>query len=341
MSANPERWLPVSFSFGSKDISIRWLDFGTKLLSEPFFSQTVRQLKRHSPAARERVTGSETLIKIASKCIAQTPAGIIFHVSRCGSTMIANALKLGVGCAVLSEASAIGSLFSDVLDDSVHLRSTERDERVTMLVNSVVRLYSASFGPQIIIKTHAANILHIARFRTVWPSVPFLIVIRDPIEVLMSNLANPSGWLSSMCNPTTGPNLFGLMPSQVQTMSVEQYASFGLGRFLEAASANFDENCWIVDYKVLNSSTVKMIFDLFDIRIPEIKLSALDRSLAIYSKDPLTERAFRFDSEDKQLRASSSLRQLAMCWTDRPYLDLQKRKSLSTRGVGSKESLVI
>src|ERR1019366_5688912 len=96
-------WLPIGFTFGPQ-VSVRWLEFGGRSLSEPFFGQSVRALRCSKPPARERVTNLQTLFDVASAYREVEPSGLIFHVSRCGSTFLTNILKAGAGVLALSEA---------------------------------------------------------------------------------------------------------------------------------------------------------------------------------------------------------------------------------------------
>src|SRR4029450_14106661 len=94
MTAHAEsNWLPVRFSFTPRSVSVRWLDFGRTTLSQPFFNQTLRQLRRTEPPASERMTDLSELLRSRAAFDAVRPAGIIFHVSRCGSTFLPNGLK--------------------------------------------------------------------------------------------------------------------------------------------------------------------------------------------------------------------------------------------------------
>ena len=50
-------------------------------------------------------------------------------------------------------------------------------------------LYTACFGLQEVIKAHTANILQISSVRSIWPSVSFIVNVRNSVEVMASNLA--------------------------------------------------------------------------------------------------------------------------------------------------------
>ena len=205
-------WLPVRFAFTPRSVSVRWMDFGQTTLSEPFFNQTLRQLRRTEPPAPERMTDLSELLKSRAAVTPVRPAGIIFHVSRCGSTFLANGLKAAEDVIVLSEAAVFGVFFlPQVFRASPYPEEGWDDARRTLL-ECVISLYAHRLGHRtqhVVIRCHAASMLQIRLVRSVWPDVPMVVLIRDPVEVMVSNLARPSAWLRSKNTPLRARAAFG------------------------------------------------------------------------------------------------------------------------------------
>jgi hypothetical protein len=325
--SDSERWLPVSFNFSPTAASVRWVAFGHKRLSEPFFNHTVQHLRKSIPAAPERSTALTALLEAAAPTPHVEPAGVIFHVSRCGSTLLANVLKTGKEVVVMAEANPFGILFQPRLFHNSALQNVNPQEIRKLLLDSVVRLYAAAFGSRLIIKCHAATILEIALIRSVWPTVPFLVLIRDPVEVMVSNLAKPSGWVRSMYRSSTQRNLFGLEYRQIHQMSMEEYCARGLGRFLQAAVEQLDRNCWVLDYDDLNVSNLYKVSQLFHVSLPTSDSPEFQEAFLSYSKYRSTPEMFQGDRERKQREAPPSLRSWAAQWAQEPYRKLRKEGS--------------
>ena len=95
-------WLPVRLSFHGHKPRVEWLFFGHKVLSEPFFQQSVSRLRADNQNVATRTTGPNILLRCKQEI---PPSGFIFHVSRCGSTLLSNALKTVPGMVVISEAN--------------------------------------------------------------------------------------------------------------------------------------------------------------------------------------------------------------------------------------------
>jgi hypothetical protein len=315
------RWLPVSFNFGSSPPTVTWMDVGTKRISEPFYNQTILNLRSES-SAPERTTGIEELIKIADSFPCIDPAGIIFHVSRCGSTLLTNAFKAGGECTTLSEAYVIDSLVRQSTFQNVEIGVEGVENVRSRLLRAVVSLYTACFGLQVVIKAHTTHILHISRLRLVWPSVPFIVNIRNPVEVMASNLARPADWLRSIVASYDEENVFGFTGPQTRQMTMEEYCARGLGKFLEAANGDLDNRCFVMDYQYMTLESIYKAARLINLEMPGTHSTQIANAFQTYSKDPAGTRIYVDDRDWKQRNAPPSVHSLAAQWVQGPYQKL-------------------
>jgi hypothetical protein len=323
-----DRWLPIGFRFNSPAPSVTWLDVGPKKISEPFYGQTIRNA-RSAPSTSERTTGIEKLIQIADSFPSIDPAGIIFHVSRCGSTLLTNAFKAGGECTTLSEASVIESLVRENTFQGVAIGIEGVDNIRGRLLRAVVSLYTACFGLPVVIKAHTTDILLISRLRVTWPSVPFIVNVRNPVEVMASNLAAPADWLRSIIAPYGEENVFGFTGPETRQMTMEEYCARGLGRFLEAANAQLDEQCWVLDYKHMNLENIYKAAQLINLEMPQTHAAQIASAFQTYSKDPAGTRTYVEDGDWKQRTAPPSVHSLAAQWTMGPYQKLLETSTFS------------
>jgi len=317
-----QRWLPVDFTFRRRETSVRWLDFGSKLLSEPFFHQTIRALRSRRPPANERLTDLQELLNVAAQLRNITVSGIIFHVSRCGSTLLANALGSARGSTVLSEARPTGFLFQENALKALGFPVEECLSLRRQLLDATISLYGASPGiedPRVIVKCHAASMLHIASVRSLWPTVPFLILIRDPVEVIVSNLSRPAGWVKARLRSMTGQTMFGLTANEAQKMSTEEYCARGLREFCASALGQLDTNSRVLDYEQVNEATIFKVADFFGIQLPAADSPEFKKIMLTYAKDPDRARPFENDRTRKQREATDSVRNHVSNWTQEPY----------------------
>jgi hypothetical protein len=334
-----ERWLPIGFRFNSSACSVGWLDFGSKSLSDPFFDHTVSHLRSSWPPAAERQTSVEELIQIADSFPSIAPAGVIFHVSRCGSTLLTNTLKAGGECTALSEAPMIDSL---IRQNSFHGISVgvEGDDNIRRrLLQAVVSLYTACFGLQLVIKAHTTNILHISRVRSVWPSVSFIVNVRNPVEVMASNLAMSADWVRSILAPYGQDNVFGFTGPETRQMTIEQYCARGLGKFFEAANAQLDDKCYVLDYSHMTLDNIYRVADLMGVKMPETCTAQITSAFLGYSKDPAGRTAYEDDRDWKRRESPPSVHSLAAEWAMKPYQRLiQAPTALTTPPIVTTDS---
>jgi len=322
-----ERWLPITVNFNPTMVSVQWMEFGSKTITEPFFQQTVRRLKTASPPAAERVTSLSTLIEAAEALPTVRPAGLIFHVSRCGSTLLANALRTADDVVLLSEARPVGAFFRpNVFKDSPFPSEGWADAR-RMLLDCISTLYAHSTGgpdPKLVIKCHAASVLQIALIRSVWPDVPFVVVVREPVDVIISNMAKAAGWLKSRKRPRISAFMFGWKPDEIQGMSAEEFCARGIGRFCEAALNALGPYCRVIDYESLDAERMRAIAEFFGISLPPADAPRFRKAIDTYAKDPEGKRAFASDRERKRQEATDAVKLAAQRWAQGPYEALRR-----------------
>ena len=105
-------WLPIDAVVTKERPGLIWMDMRGVSFSEPFFQQTVERLRAERPARPEVFTEFDALVQLEKISDSLRPSGFIFHSSRCGSTLVANACKALNNSIVISEAYAVDKLVS-------------------------------------------------------------------------------------------------------------------------------------------------------------------------------------------------------------------------------------
>jgi hypothetical protein len=115
---------------------------------------------------------------------------MIFHMSRCGSTLISQMLKAIAGVAVFSEPSPVNSV----------VRAPEFgidvcEEKHADWLRRIVRALGSALGQRAyFLKLDCWHAVDLPLFRCAFPSVPWIFAYRDPLEVLASHAAEPAEW---------------------------------------------------------------------------------------------------------------------------------------------------
>ena len=106
-------------------------------LTEPFFQQTVDRAKADKRRG-ERFTEFDVLLQLEKALDSVSPTGFIFHSSRCGSTLVANACRVVTDSIVISEANAIDKLSHGSLPTRLKAASKNRSIRCSCAVWSTL-----------------------------------------------------------------------------------------------------------------------------------------------------------------------------------------------------------
>jgi hypothetical protein len=329
----PVGWLPIAIDFDPRPsimphAPVRWMEFGSSPLDEPFVAHSIKRLRAGSPPAREIETDLDTLLRVGGKLPAVQPAGFIFHISRCGSTLVANALKTAEGALVVSESPPLTSLLlpePESFGAYVGARWERLRRNTLQSLFSLFAHYRTGEAERLVIKFASVNTLSMRVVRACFPGVPCLIVVRDPAEVMVASLRG-GGWMSFKSSPEVARRIFG-WPEEVRScaeMSDEEYGARVLGRYLSSALDAFDQRCMVVDYEDLNQKRMREIAAFFGLVIPETGKD-LEAVFGFYAKDPARRLRFKDDRREKQKQMSAALRTAARQWARTTYFELRSR----------------
>lgn len=312
-------WLPVDLKTDSP--SVTWMEFCSAPLAHPFFVDTVLKLRHGFPPAKELKTDIEAILATAGQLSTVTPAGLIFHMSRCGSTLMSNALRLGESTVVVSEADPITNLFVPYNASTVAYPLDQWLPLQVKLLESLATIfahYRTGRKERLIIKFTSWNIISWPVIHSIWPDVPSLILIRDPIEVMISNLSQSFSWMKLKTYPLDS----GELP--VTQMDELEYCARIIGKLCEAGVQLSDGHCQVLDYEHMNANTIRDAADFLGVQLPDN--DRLDRVLRVHAKDPRQRRAFNDDRQRKQQSATQSMRRAVLQWASEPYAQLRERE---------------
>jgi hypothetical protein len=251
--------------------------------------------------------------------------GLIF-ISRCGSTLIANALRTTRQTTVISEAQPITSLFLPCVPTLCPVPKEHCPNLRRTVLQSLANIYGnypKSPLVHLIIKFTSWNLLSISLIRSLWPTVPCVIVIRDPVEVIVSHLTKPAAWKAYKAQPLVACEIFGFTFSHrsLLAMSIEEYYARIVGRLCVAAAKVTSRDCRVCDYNDIGPRRVAQIAELF--QTAACDLIKLEQVLSIYAKDKSSKLRFKDDREEKQRSATDGVKKSVERWARTPYDELR------------------
>lgn len=169
-------WLPVHLLPGSPQL-LQWMRFDAQPFREPFFEDTIQRVRLLYPENRSRFR-AVTPLHLDNTGVA--PDLLVYHVSRCGSTLLTQLLGEDERICTLSEVP----LFDELLVTSMP------DVQRQSVMNGVAALLRRGATYQLI-KCDSWHILHAHRLRFIFPETPVVFLYRHPHEVWRSHKKSP------------------------------------------------------------------------------------------------------------------------------------------------------
>lgn len=290
-------WVPAMIRRDGTELLLEWCHLGDIRFTDPFFEQSIDRAMR---APFNLLFSHRTpLREVAGQSPELNLAGLIFHMSRCGSTVVSNMLAALPENVVLSEPAPLDQLLRLVMPNMPQ-------DRLVDLMRGFVAALARKRREQerdLFIKLDAWHVLLLPLFRRAFPDVPWLFVYRDPLEVLASIVKDRPRQLFPHWIP---PALLSLASAPVD---LDDYGAQVIANFLQAAIAHHDDGGLLVEYGELPEAACTRIRDHFGLRYREADLAMMRAAALSHAKRP-SER-FRPDGAAKRQEASEEIRRLA------------------------------
>lgn len=289
-AAPPAGWLPVAVSPGED--AVDWAFFGARRLEESFFGESVPKVWS---TPLNRLLRLRTPLSALEGLAGPTPDGLIFHMSRCGSTLLGRMLGAPAGATVLSEAAPI---------DHVVRGDLPRDRKVALLRGVVAALGRArgAGDERLFLKLDCWHALAFDLFREAFPKTPWLHLYRSPAEVMVSHARSPG---MQMVPQVVAPAVFGLPEPATPDADYQAAVLAAIG---EAALAAFaaDGAGMLVNYETLPGAVAEQVLPHFGWTPDAVEREAITAAARIDAKAP--ERTFAPDGAAKRAEVDPAIR---------------------------------
>lgn len=248
------RWLPRSYHVRTQRLA--WcLPDGAP--TEPFHDEYLSRCWQSTPL--NQLITPRTSLKALAACAQRVPraqpAGFIFHLSRCGSTLLSGCLSELDGAAVFSESPVL----TEILVDPA-LSPQEKRALVQCLLDLKTILFP---GRRVVVKWNAWDIFHAQLLRGAYPNVPAVALVRDPVEILASHQAQAGRHMSGDPSLAAVAPVFGegaggsVLEHRIGVLQ-------GLMQGLHDLAAEPGVAC--IDYRQLDGGTVRQVAAMFGLR---------------------------------------------------------------------------
>jgi hypothetical protein len=220
-------WTPDKVFFRESRPFAEWIFTGDRRLTEPFLSDSLKAALCNPFAAFFR---RETPLEDAAGMETLSPAGFLFHVSRCGSTLATQMFAALERTVVVAEAPAIDHVIQAQLDRP-DLSAAEHAQWLRWIV--------AAFGQRrtgrethYIVKLDSWHIHDLPLIRAAFPETPWIFLEREPAEVEASQERSPGmhGAPGAM-----DPRILRMKFEDITSLSRQEWRHRVIGEYLQAA----------------------------------------------------------------------------------------------------------
>jgi hypothetical protein len=273
-------WIPYKLS----GTFCNWLFLGNKKFTEPFFNDTISACKKlnENRSPYQVISDLEIMIEWSEKIDALNPSALIFHVSRCGSTLLTQLLCLDEANIALSEVP--------FLDELLRLRYT--DSISTKIKNGYLSAAIKYYGRKRIdnekfffIKTDSWHLHFYTQLRNLFPEVPFILLFRNPFEVILSQQKQRG---RHSVPGLIEPAVFGFSGKLITEINLDVYMTNVLEgyfkKMIEIVKA--DNKVLLFNYNEGMHNILKKVGRYFRLRFTNEKEKLLQERIRFHAKHP-------------------------------------------------------
>ena len=313
MQQDEEAGLPVRAALAPTGLYLALRPIGRDQLQDAFMQQTVA-----------RLPGPDRIVHVARDLVRPTPetapAGIVFHVARCGSTLVSQSLKRLDGLVVYAEPQPVNEI----------LAPPHRWPRADMV--AALRALGAAFARhaqgRYVLKLSSWNTLYCDIVTAAFPDTPWVLSFRDPVEVGVSLLASPPGWFQGTTEAARG--LAACVDPERAGKSPEEFVARVYGAFCAAAAELDASRGRLVPYESLPAAVWDIVAPHFSLSVDDSQRQQIADGARRHAKAAIGASVeFKSDVASKQDAASAQLRR-AIDSLARPQLERLLRLHAAT-----------
>ncbi|WP_433764500.1 sulfotransferase family protein [Flavobacterium ginsenosidimutans] len=273
-------WIPINLVEKKDEIYFEWSYFSDIPFAEPFFEETIVKCRSHSYNSKRfrLVSTAENIIEWSKELDSVELKGLVFHVSRCGSTMLSQSLATSSSNIMVSEAPIV---------DQILRSDAFNEDAKTVLLKSVLRFLGQKRFPDqkhLIIKLDAWSIFKAPYLRSVFSEIPFALLYRNPGDVLRSHQKMAGMHMVPNIIPSS---VFGITSKEIEELSFYEYQALVLEKYFQSFLDFYetDQNVIILNYNDGMKNVIERFIAFINIDYSEIEINTMLERLKKHSKN--------------------------------------------------------
>jgi hypothetical protein len=300
--------------------SVLWREVGECPFDHGSFESSLEAWDPHHASRPALETPLSLLAREDFVVEAVGPTALVFHASRCGSSLLVRALAQDPRVVVMSEVQPLNGLLRVLCADDLRRPVSDPAAR-RALRNFVLALGRRRRAEQrhFLLKLTSWNVLQQESFRSLFPGVPSLFLYRDPTEVMVSLLSKPAGFVRNW-QGLRAASLAGVEPGRLAGMGEVEYVA----RCVESMMrAGLGSGMHLLAWRDLTRESFPALLRTLGITWQAERLGSMLAQFGFDAKAFERDAPFRDDSAAKQRAASAEIRAAVSRFLTVPHRELE------------------
>ena len=304
-------YIPVAIT---EKYRVIWLDVGDYPYKEWKFRYATKNLIEKQGLSDCFTTDIEFLARedIATK-EQNNPSGFIFHMSKCGSTLMSRVLDQPDTQMVIKEPTPLHENLWQYLSNNWKnpVKLTENNLR---LIRNLIQLLGRprlANQESYYVRFRSWNIAFVEEIQKAFPDTPTLFMYRDPVKVMASILNKPTTGLPRLNDSGAAAFITGKSQAELKEMDALHYFTNFYKQYLHISLSKM-QNTHYLNYHQLNKQNLDQILHTaYNYTATESDLLLMQSQFDTYSKDDTGTVRFTSDSTVKQKLVTPAMRNAA------------------------------
>lgn len=280
-----KKWYPVRLK---KIIDLNyceWAYFEDQNFKDPFFEESWNKAKSHpyNSSNFHSLSSLNVLKDWETEFSYSSPSAIIFHCSRCGSTLLSQFLGMNNAHISLAEVP----FFDELLRNTLKTSPLENEEYLGFLKSSIKwygQLSDERKSGKLFIKTDSWHFYFWKQYRKLFTKVPFVLLYRNPLQIFESQKKQKG---MHAVQGIIEPEVFNLNTSETAKMKQEEY----FGKVLEFYFLSILEilkkepKTLLLNFKQGGLNMIEKVFEYLELDLTEDEKSNFKERVKFHSKD--------------------------------------------------------
>lgn len=304
--------IPVAITAAQQVV---WLDVGDYQFKEWKFRYSIDNLISQHGIGKCFTTDIQLLAKTdATLSNNLIPRGFIFHMSKCGSTLISKALTQADNHLVINEATPLHENLWQYLTNDWRNPVDWTDNKLRLIRNLILTMGRRRLPDhdQYFVRFRSWNVAFADVIQRAFPDTPCLFMYRDPVEVLASILSKTTTSLPRLKETGAAAFITGVPSTELNDMDNLHYFTSFYKQYLHSSLTKMQSNTRYLNYRQLSKQNLaEILSQTFGYTTTETRLSLMQAQFDTYSKDDSSTISFKSDNREKQKLVTPAIRDAA------------------------------